>query len=52
MHPMFVTLFIETDADDSLTEEQARKRHARSARRGKSALVVRVAAKPDRPRRP
>ena len=34
MHPMFVTLFIETDADDLLTEEQDRKRHARAVRRG------------------
>ena len=29
MHPMFVTLFIETDADDWPTEEQDRKRRAR-----------------------
>ena len=34
MHPMFVTLFIETDADDLLTEEQDRKRRAHAARRG------------------
>jgi hypothetical protein len=53
MHPMFVALFIETDADDLLTEEQDRKRPARVARRGRSARVMRVAAaKPDRPRRP
>jgi hypothetical protein len=53
MHPMFVTLFIETNADDLLTEEQDRKRHARAARRGRSARVIRVAAaNPDRPRRP
>jgi hypothetical protein len=53
MHPMFVALFIETDADDLLTEEQDRKRRARVARRGRSARVMRVAAaKPDRPRRP
>jgi hypothetical protein len=30
MHPMFVRLFIETDTDDLLTEEQDRKRHARA----------------------
>jgi hypothetical protein len=53
MHPMFVTLFLETDADDLLTEEQDRKRHAHAARRGRSARVMRVAAaNPDRPRRP
>jgi hypothetical protein len=53
MHPMFVTLFLETDADDLLTEERARKRHAHAPRRGRSAQVIRVAAaNPDRPRRP
>jgi hypothetical protein len=53
MHPMFVTLFIETDIDDLLTEEQDEKRRAHAARRGRSARVMRVAvANPDRPRRP
>ena len=53
MHPMFVTLFIETDTDDLLAEEQDRKRRARAARRGKSARVMRIAvANPNRPRRP
>ena len=53
MHPLFVTLFIETDADDMLAEEQDRKRRARAVRRGRSARVGRVAAAhPDRPRRP
>jgi hypothetical protein len=53
MHPMFVRLFIETDTDDLLTEDQDRKRRARAARRGRSARVIRVAvANPDRPRRP
>ena len=28
MHPMFVKLFIETDADDLLAEEQAKRRRA------------------------
>ncbi len=51
MHPMFVTLFIETDADDLLAEEQDSKRHAQAARRARSARVIRVAANPDRPRR-
>ena len=53
MHPMFVRLFIETDADDLLIEDQDRKRRARAVRRGKSARASRVAAAhPDRPRRP
>jgi hypothetical protein len=53
MHPMFKALFIETDADDSLAEEQDRKRRAQAARRGRSARVMKVAAgQPDRPRRP
>ena len=53
MHPMFVTLFIETDADDLVAEEQDRKRRARAVRRGRSARIRRVAAaQPDRPRRP
>jgi len=52
MHPMFVTLFIEVDADDLLAEEQDRKRRAHAARRDRSARVMRVAASPDRPRRP
>jgi hypothetical protein len=52
MHPMFVTLFIETDADDLLAEEQDRKRRAHASRRGRSARVIRVAAKTNRPRRP
>jgi hypothetical protein len=37
MHPLFVTLFIETDADDLLAEEQDRRRRARAVRRGRSA---------------
>ena len=53
MPPLIARLFIETDTDDLLAEEQDRKRHARAARRGRSARVMRVAAaNPDRPRRP
>ena len=53
MHPMFVRLFIETDADDLLTQEQDRKRRAHAARRARSTRVIRVAAAhPERPRRP
>jgi len=50
---MFRTLFIETDTEDLLTEDQDRKRRAYAARRGRSARVMRLAvANPDRPRRP
>ena len=53
MHPMFVTLYLQTDADDLSAEEQDRKRRAHAARRARAARVMRVAAvKPDRPRRP
>ncbi len=53
MVPMFVTLFIEIDADDLLTEEQDGKRRAHAARRSRSARVMRAAAAhPDRPPRP
>jgi hypothetical protein len=51
MHPMFVTLFLDTDSDDVLTEEQDRKRRVRAAKRASSARVVRAAARADRPRR-
>jgi hypothetical protein len=50
---MFVTLFIQTDTDDLLAEEQDSKRRANAARRARSARVMRIAAaNPDRPRRP
>jgi hypothetical protein len=52
MHPMFKALFMETDADDSLAEEQDRKRRAYAAKRGRSSRAMRVtASQPDRPRR-
>ena len=51
MHPMFVRLFIETDADDLLTEEQDRKRRAHATRRGTARVMRVAAANPDRPRR-
>jgi len=43
MHPMFVALFIETDAEELLAEEQHSTRHARAARRARSAQVMKVA---------
>lgn len=44
MHPMFVALFIKADADDLLTEEQDRRRHARQARRCRPVRVIRAVA--------
>ncbi len=43
MHPMFVTLFLQADADGLLTEEQHRRRQARQARRSRGARVIRTA---------
>jgi hypothetical protein len=40
MHPMFVTLFMETDDDDLLAEEEARRRAA--LRRNRLAMAVRA----------
>jgi hypothetical protein len=45
MHPMFVKLFIETDADDLLPEQEARRRAARRARRDRPAMVVRTVSR-------
>ena len=42
MHPMFVKLFIETDADDLPSDEFWRRR-ARRSRRARPAMVVRPA---------
>ncbi len=52
MHPMFIRLFIETDADDLAADEQDQRRRARRAKRGRPARVMRAAARDrDRPRR-
>ena len=42
MHPMFVKLFIETDADDLPSEEDSRRR-ARRSRRARPAMAARPA---------
>ena len=44
MHPMFVKLFIETDADD-LPPEEDRRRRVRRSRRARPAMAVRPAAR-------
>ena len=41
MHPMFVTLFLETDDDDLLAEQEAKRRAA--LRRNRPAMTVRAA---------
>jgi len=43
MHPMFVKLFIETDAED-LPSEQDWRRRARGSRRARPVMVVRPGA--------
>ena len=45
MHPMFVKLFIEPDADDLLAEEEDRRRSVRRARRTRRAMVVKSVAR-------
>ena len=42
MHPMFVKLFIETDADDLLAAEEAGRRSARRSRRTRQAMIVKT----------
>jgi hypothetical protein len=44
MHPMFKELFIQTDADDLLADED-RRRRVRRSRRARPALVVRPAVR-------
>ena len=43
MHPMFVKLFIETDADDLQDAQEARRRSARRSRRSREATIVTAA---------
>ena len=49
MHPMFVKLYLENDADDVLAEEN-RRRAANLTRRARSRQATRVVAR-DRSRR-
>jgi hypothetical protein len=53
MHPMFVKLFLEDDADDLLADEEERRRRARLARHNRSRMTMRVTARAQdrRPRR-
>jgi hypothetical protein len=53
MHPMFVKLFIDADADadDLLAEEEVRRRRTGRSRRDRAAVAVRGASR-DRHLRP
>ena len=51
MHPMFVTLYLENDADDALAEEEDRRRAVNRARQARSRQATRVVAR-GRDRRP
>jgi hypothetical protein len=45
MHPMFVKLFLEADADDLLADEEEQRRRASLARHNRSRMTVRVTAR-------
>jgi hypothetical protein len=44
MHPMFKQLFLQTDADDLLAEQDRRRRVSR-VRRARPAVIIRPAAR-------
>jgi hypothetical protein len=48
MHPMFVKLYLENDADDVRAEEEGRRRAANRARRARARQATRVIAGPRR----
>ena len=45
MHPMFVKLFLEDDADESLAEQERRRRAATRVRRTRVRQAARVAGR-------
>jgi hypothetical protein len=45
MHPMFVKLFLDPDADDLLADEEERRRRAARARHTRSRTTLRVTAR-------
>jgi len=51
MHPMFVKLFIDTDAGDLLAYQEEQRRRARRARHNRSRTAMKVTAQ-DVDRRP
>src|SRR6266516_3077185 len=52
MHPMFVKLFLEPDADDLLADEEDKRRRAARARHTRSRMTLRVTARPQDRRPP
>jgi len=46
MHPMFVKLFLEADADDLLADEEERRQRATRARNTRSRMTLRVSTRP------
>jgi hypothetical protein len=53
MHPMFVKLYLEADAEDLLADEEQQRRSANRARHNRSRAPLRVTARAQdrRPRR-
>jgi hypothetical protein len=51
MHPMFVKLFLETDADDLEADGLDRRRRANRDRRIRSRVTIKITAR-DHDRRP
>jgi hypothetical protein len=45
MHPMFVKLYLEPDADDLLADERDKRRRANRAKRLQTRTAVRVAVR-------
>lgn len=50
MHPMFVKLYLEAEADDLLADEVEKRRSANRARRNRSRTPLRVTARAQDPR--
>jgi hypothetical protein len=52
MHPMFVKLYLEADADDLLADEKEKRRSAKLARHNRSRTALRVTTTRAQDRRP
>ena len=52
MHPMFVKLFLEPDADDLLADEEEKRRRVARARHTRSRMTLQVTARPQGRRPP
>jgi hypothetical protein len=51
MHPLFVKLFLEADADDLVAEEEDKRRASNRSRRRRSRVAAKTTVR-DRGRRP